>query len=348
MIKFLKDNAILIFVLSCILAVSTQADGNEIYVNQSGANLDLDITQDGQNNQIEGLSGSGSALLRGSNNTVSFTQTGDSNQIRVWSDSSSGKSMTTSQTGNSNISLVDNHGQDNTITTDVDGNSNYTFDEIGNGGDTDNSINTIVTGNSNNVIVEVQNGDNNTLDMRIKNQDDNIARMYVNGNNNNVKAWQGKHEDGSVDSDEHGDNDVYWYVTGNSNTLASYQTDTSDDGGLYIFNDIDGSSNNILITQRGNGNHKSILDVNGDSNDIDILQRGNNSNSQYLTLTVDDGHTVDVYQRYGDHTATINLTNAGGGYNLDLDQTDNSSDRSYSLTGTCANSNGCGVTVTQN
>ena len=86
--------------------------------------------------------------------------------------------------------------------------------------------------------------------------------------------------------------------------------------------------------------------MNGDSNDIDVKQRGN-SNKQTSYITVDDGHTVDVFQRYSDHTATINLTNGGGGYNLDLDQTA-STDQSYSLTGTCANTSGCAITVTQN
>ena len=36
----------------------------------------------------------------------------------------------------------------------------------------------------------------------------NIARVTVNGSNNNIKAWQGRHEDGSVDNNETGDNDV--------------------------------------------------------------------------------------------------------------------------------------------
>ena len=41
--------------------------------------------------KIEGLSGSGSAIVYGNDSTATFTQTGDSNQIRVWSDYSSGK-----------------------------------------------------------------------------------------------------------------------------------------------------------------------------------------------------------------------------------------------------------------
>ena len=32
--------------------------------------------------------------------------------------------------------------------------------------------------------------------------------VTVNGSNNDIKAWQGKHEDGNVDNSETGDNDV--------------------------------------------------------------------------------------------------------------------------------------------
>ena len=346
MYKFLKKFTIVLFIWVVFFSLIDKLKANDIYISQVGDNLDLDITQDGQNNQIEGLYGSGNAVINGANSTASFNQTGNTNEIRVWSDSSSGKIMTNNQTGNSNISLVDNHGADNTITTNVTGNNNYNFSEIGNGSDTDNTITTTINGDSNNIIAEVQDGDNNTIDVQVQSQDNNIVRVYVYGDNNNSKVWQGKHEDGNIDNNETGDNDAYWYITGSNNTTASYQTDDNNNGGQTTWNDIDGSSNTIEITQRGASNHYSWLDVNGDNNNIEVKQRGN-SNKQTSTITVDSGHTVDVFQRYGDHTATINLSNAGGGYNVDLDQTD-SSNRSYSLTGTCANSNGCSVSVTQN
>ena len=336
----------LLFKISFLLFFCSPVLANSIYITQSGSNLDLDVTQDGQNNEIEGLYGSGAAVVYGNNSTTTFTQTGDSNQIRIWSDYSSNKKTDITQTGDNNISLGDNHGQDNTIITNVTGDNNYTFDEIGNGGDTDNTITTTVNGDSNNVIAEVQDGDNNVIDVQVQSQDSNIVRVYVDGDNNNVKAWQGKHEAGNIDNDETGDNDIYWYITGNSNTVASYQTDDNSNGGQYSFNDIDGSSNTIKITQRGAGDHYSILDVNGSNNDITLLQRGNND-TQTSSITVDSGHTVDVFQRYGSHTSSINLTNSGGGYNLDLNQTA-TTDQSYSLTGYCTNSNGCNVTVNQN
>ena len=76
-----------------------------------------------------------------------------------------------------------------------------------------------VDGDSNNVYAEVIDGDSNTIDVQIHSQDNNIARVTVNGNSNDITAWQGKHENGAIDNDETGDNDVYWIVVGNSNTL---------------------------------------------------------------------------------------------------------------------------------
>ena len=100
----------ILFAIIVYMAMTSIVKANDIYITQSGDNLDLDITQDGQNNQVEGLSGSGNAIVYGANSTATFTQTGNNNQIRVWSDSSSGKKTDVSQTGN-NISLADNTGK---------------------------------------------------------------------------------------------------------------------------------------------------------------------------------------------------------------------------------------------
>ena len=139
---------------------------------------------------------------------------------------------------------------------------------------------------------------------------------------------------------------MYWIVSGDSNNLASYQTDANNNGGQHIANYVTGDSNDVKHTQRGAGDHRGFVEIQGDNNDVELLQRGN-SDTQFADIVLDDGHTVDVFQRYGSHTANIDLTNAGGGYNLDLDQTANSN-KTYSITGTCTNANGCGLTITQN
>ena len=48
-------------------------------------------------------------------------------------------------------------------------------------------------------------------DVQVQSQSNNIVRLYVNGDNNNSKIWQGKHENGDIDNNETGDNDVLVY-----------------------------------------------------------------------------------------------------------------------------------------
>ena len=204
----------------------------------------------------------------------------------------------------------------------------------------------IIKGDSNNAYVEVQNGDSNDIDAQIQSQDSNIMRITVNGNSNNIKAWQGKHEDGQVDNDETGNNDVYWIVSGNSNTLESYQTDDRGNGGQHIANYITGSNNTVKHTQRGSGDHEGFIEINGDGNDVELLQRGNNNN-MFADIVLDDGHTVDVAQRHANHTSNIDLTNGGGAYTLNVSQMATTA-QSYNLTGTCTNGTGCALTINQN
>ena len=329
-----------------LIFLSSFAYANDIYVRQVGDDLDLDIVQDGENNQVEGLNGSGDAVLSGNDKTTNLTQTGNTNQYRIWT-SGNDQIITATVDGNNNTQAIDNHGNDNDITIDIDGNSNTTHTEIGNGGDTNNAINVVIdNGDSNTVYTEVQNGSTNNIDIQIHEQSNNINRVTVNGSSNSIKAWQGKHEDGSVDANETGDNDVYWIVSGSNNTLASYQTDDNGNGGQHFANYITGSSNTVKHTQRGASDHRGFVEIGGDSNTVELTQRGN-SNVQFADIVLDDGHTVDVHQRYGSHTTNIDLTNAGGAYNLDLTQHANTN-QTYNMTGTCTNANGCALTVTQN
>ena len=335
----------LIIVLTLFKPVSSLA--NDLYVTQVGDLFDGTITQDGEDNSVRSLNTtSGDAYLGGNNKTFTMTQQGDNNRAGFWTHGGN-QQMSLTQDGDSNVSAMDNHGNNNNMTVNIDGDNNVTHTEIGNGGDTANVLTvTIDNGDSNNLYTEVLNGNSNTIDIQVHEQSNNINRVIVNGSSNDIKAWQGKHEAGNVDSNETGDNDVYWIVSGSNNTLESYQTDDNNKGGLHIANYITGDSNTVHHTQRGSGEHDGFVEINGDNNDVTLLQRGN-SDTQFADIVLDDGHTVDVFQRYGDHTANIDLTNAGGAYNLDLDQTANSN-KTYNITGTCTNANGCGVTVTQN
>ena len=327
-------------------SVATSSWANEIYMTQVGNLFDGTITQDGEDNKIVSLNTfSGRASVGGNNKTFTVTQTGDDNRVGFWTHGGN-QVITVTQDGNLNVSAVDNHGNNNDITLDIEGDSNVTHTEIGNGGDEFNDMSLIIRGDSNNAYIEVQDGDSNNIDAQIHGQDSNTMRITVAGNSNDITAWQGKHEDGAVDNDETGNNDVYWIVSGNSNTLESYQTDDNGNGGQHIANYITGDTNTVKHTQRGAGDHEGFVEINGDGNDVELLQRGN-TDDQFADIVMDDGHTVDVFQRYGSHTANIDLTNSGGAYTLDLEQTATTA-QTYNMTGACTNAAGCTINVIQN
>jgi hypothetical protein len=64
-----------------LMLVAGTAMANDIYIQQSGDNLDLDITQDGQNNQAGNSTTAMS--LTGDSMTFSISQVGDSNVIEA-------------------------------------------------------------------------------------------------------------------------------------------------------------------------------------------------------------------------------------------------------------------------
>ena len=333
-------------VTALILIKATTSYANEIYIQQSGNYFTSTITQDGENNSMHSLNTtSGYASVGGNNKTFTVTQTGNNNRTGFWTHGGN-QVITVTQNGDNNVGAVDNHGNNNNITLDVVGDTNVTHTEIGNGGDENNVMSLIIRGDSNNAYVEVQDGDYNDIDAQIHSQDSNTMRITVAGNSNDITAWQGKHEDGAVDTDETGGNDLYWIVSGNSNVLESYQTDDNSNGGQHIANYITGDTNTVKHTQRGAGNHEGFVEINGDGNSVELLQRGNND-TQFADIVLDDGHDVNVFQRYGSHTANIDLTNSGGAYTLDLDQTATTA-QTYNMTGACTNATGCTITVTQN
>ena len=96
--RIIKDNLLLIFLLSSILLVSTHTEGNDL--NLTIDNLtdggSLDIVQDGENNDIDFDIVSMDGFI------IDIDQIGDSNSLDVNVDgrTSNGSSMYFNQTGN--------------------------------------------------------------------------------------------------------------------------------------------------------------------------------------------------------------------------------------------------------
>lgn len=337
-----------------ILIKPTISLANELYIDQVGSNLNLTVTQDGQNNQIGAYGNiTNKGTLYSNGGTVNFSQTGDGNKVEFWTADIGSTAQTATQTGDNNETVIDCHGERCDITVTQDGDNNDAHAEIGNQyGHNDNKIVIYQKGDTNNSYVEA-NGDSNNLNSH-QESDDNFARVVVSGSYNEVDAWQGKHSDGTIDADEVGDHEVYWTVTGNSNDLKSYQTDTnraSGGAGHHIANVVTGNNNDVTHTQKGKAGHDGFIEIDGNSNTVELYQRGNGG-QQWADIVLDgDYHSVDATQRGTmAHSFEVDLTNNGGAYSVNSSQTTNqtTTSKTYSLVGSCTNANGCSVTVTQN
>ena len=220
-----------------LLATPLYAD-NEIYVDQAGATLNLDLEQIGSSNIIGGLnavSGTMTPLdLDGTTMTLDINQIGDSNKFL-------GDILADSMTA-----FFEFDGDSNTYTIQVDPTNTY-------GADSGN-LNVDVTGSSNTFTLDLAtsdlastldldwiiNGDSNTLDFEI---DYDLATNYVDidGDSNTV----------NFDGDGYQSGYFYLDQTGNSRTFDIDQQSTLESDWIKIIST--GSSGTVCVIQNDSG-----------------------------------------------------------------------------------------------
>tara|TARA_E500000318_G_scaffold7999_1_gene7346 strand:- start:176 stop:853 length:678 start_codon:yes stop_codon:yes gene_type:complete len=219
--------------LIMFLMVST-VYANDIYVTQSGATLDLDILQDGQNNTI------GSSTT--SSSVIGATTNFDIKQV-----------------GNSNVITFDINGANYTGTWDITGNSNnidFNCDSTGNNSSCGTATANITwTGNSSDIdldIGETSSASNATVNITgASGSDSNVVAASIDGNSVILTlSVNGDTNNYLIDIDGNGDV--------NGHTLIHSHT-----GGIA---DVD-------ITQSGVYDNMLNLTTSGDNHDIDIIQR---------------------------------------------------------------------------
>lgn len=209
------------------------AHANDIYVTQSGATLDLDITQDGQNNQVGNATTSSSVI--GATSTIDIDQIGNSN-VLTFDVNGATFTGTFDVTGNSNdidfnCDSAGTNSSCGTATASITwiGNSNDIDIDIGETSDASNATVTITgqTGSDSNVVAGTIDGTSV------------ILTLTVNGDTNNYL----------IDID--GDGDV------NGHTFIHTHT---------------GSIADVDVTQSGVYDNMVTLTTSGDNHDIDISQ----------------------------------------------------------------------------
>lgn len=252
--SYMKNiNRILIML---ILGIAAAAHANEIYITQIGDSLDLDITQDGQDNEFG--DSTTDVGLYGDNMVFSITQTGDTNTIDA---------------------II--AGDDYTGTWVFTGNSN-SVDLLCN------SVATTGGGNCDTVRLDITTvGDSNTFDFRIgetTDAGDATISFTVDGDNNLVDMdLDGTDANITVKID----NSLNTAIAGTTITSATDSTLTANSPGNIIDLDIDGNGDSL--------GHTVTLDITGGASIYTITQSGIYDNLVDITST-GDGNTVDITQ----------------------------------------------------
>ena len=216
-----------------MLVMMSFAHANDIYVTQSGASLDLDITQDGQNNQVGNSTTSSSVI--GANATVDIDQIGNSNVLKFDVNGAT-FTGTFSTTGNSN-DIDFNCDSDGTGSSCATATASITW--IGNSNDIDIDIGENADAESATVTISGASGsDSNVVAATIDGKSA-ILTLTVNGDTNNYL----------IDID--GDGDV--------------------NGHTFIHTHV-GSIADVDVTQSGVYDNMVTLSTSGDNHDIDISQ----------------------------------------------------------------------------
>jgi hypothetical protein len=232
--------------LMCL--ISTPALANDIYIEQVGDTIDLDIVQDGTNNVI-GTSTT-DVNLDGDDMTFSITQTGSTNSIiaDIQGNSYTGTWAFTGDSNTVDLSCDSTSGtncENVTLNITATGDSNaFTFD-IGDTADADGStIGFTIT------------GDGNVINSNV---DGVSAEIAVTVNNSSSVASSGA-TSGQLTS------------SGSGNVVDINISGDGDSIGHTVKIDATGGASSYTVTQSGVNDNMVDADFAGDDQDVDITQ----------------------------------------------------------------------------
>jgi len=248
-------------VLALFTSVAFGAD-NSIYIDQSGDNSTIDVTQTGAGNVVRGIQGVGSsnstpAKIYGDNNAVDVRQIGSTNTLNLGVN-------TSTATGRS-------YGID--LTYYVTGNSATATINSNNAG----------TGTSGSNFIDVrQTGNSAGLNLNILGSKNDFTAVTSGGASNSIVA--------TINADSTVNN--ISMTGGGSNTLTETITSNKATNNITTV----GASNGITLTQSGtagtNG-HAFTLDLTGSSSTFNVTQSGTIDTTVNLK-SVGSGNTWNI------------------------------------------------------
>lgn len=226
--------------------VGSTALASEIYIEQIGDNLDLDIVQTGTNNKVGDITGTGTlsnstttpVSLSGDDMMFSITQTGNNNEIAAVIN------------GNNYTGTWQFTGNNNTVDMTCDSTNAVQCETV--------TVDITASGSNNAFSVFV--GENKIADNL-------VATFTVDGDGNTVNA---ELDAANADVTVTVDNTASLAATGNTFTIN--QDDAGDINGHSITYDHTGGGSTVNITQSGLTDKTVNVTSSGDNHTVDITQ----------------------------------------------------------------------------
>ena len=300
---------LLTVMLLSISAISWAVD-NSIYIDQTGDNSTITMTQDGAGNKVKGILSNGTsgantdpAKLVGNNQTITVNKAGPNNILTLGANSTVG---------------TNGKGIDINYQVDVGGNIGFiNSNNNGQGVSASNLIDIIQLGG--NAVTNVSMlGNTNSLTVRSSGGGGNS--IIANIDADNVIAV--------VDQTLGGANDTTLNLTGSkgyvelTSTGAANLTNITQDGGATIGNSVkivlDGSGNQTTVSQTGVSDNTVDYKVLGSNNIASIVQSGGLSVGQYAKVDI-AGSSNDIgitQQGSVDNVANIKITGSSSVYRI--------------------------------
>ncbi len=303
-----KDIKLMAFVASAMFWGSGYAADNSIYIDQSGDNSTITMTQDGAGNKVKGILINGTAggttdpaKLTGSAQTVNIEQTGATNVLALGINSTQGGTVS----GYANIGVnlnyqVSDGGNTGYININNNGLGTASGNVVGinqSGGGATTILN--MTGTSNSLSVVQSGGANNSFTGTI-NADETVATVSNTGGGGNSTTLDMTGNKGQVSVT----------TVGATNTTSITQSAYGSTGAQVIV-DITGSGNDTTITQSGLFDHYAKLTVVGSGNNFTLAQSGGAGPGHHITMNVTGStNTMSVTQQ-GTVSNLVNMAVTG-------------------------------------
>lgn len=226
-----------------LLSFSAWAADNSIYVDQSGDNSTIDITQTGAGNVIRGIQGVGTgnttpSKIYGDNNAIDIRQIGSTNTLNLGVNTSTatgrayGIDLTYYVTGNSGSATINS----NNAGTGTSGSNFIDVRQTGNSA----GINLNILGSKNDFTAVTSGGANNSITATIT-ADETVNNISMTGGGANTLTSTQTSNKGRVDLT----------TVGASNTIVLNQSGTAGTNGHAFLYNLTGSNNSMTATQSG-------------------------------------------------------------------------------------------------